>query len=384
MQLAPLHLGIDTRAHDLRFVEDNWESPVLGAWGLGWEVWLDGMEVTQFTYFQQCGSLKVSPVAVEITYGLERILMSLQGVKHFKDIRYNDTMTYGEMFLQNEYEMSVFNMEKADVPAHQLRFELADKEANRMLEARLPLPAFDQLLKASHAFNILDARGAVGVTERAKLFASMRKLARESAVLWVARREELGFPLGVWEPTKADPPLESKQPPPTDAADFVLEVGTEERPAADVASGAAQIVKAVEACLKKAGLAHGGVTVGATPRRMVVRVAALAAAQESKEERTRGPPLSRSFEEDGVTPTKAVLGFCKKNGVEADALEKDGEYVWANEKTVGKPSVDLLRAALPGIIGELNFPKTMRWNGADTFSRPLRWLLAMHGGGCTS
>ena len=118
---------------------------MLGAWGLGWEVWLDGMEVTQFTYFQQCGSLKVAPTAVEITYGLERIMMSLQGVKHFKDIRYNDTMTYGEMLLQNEYEMSVFNMDEADVPAHQLRFELADKEANRMLDARLPLPAFDQL-----------------------------------------------------------------------------------------------------------------------------------------------------------------------------------------------------------------------------------------------
>ena len=372
-------LGIDTRAHDLRFVEDNWESPVLGAWGLGWEVWLDGMEVTQFTYFQQCGSLKVSPTAVEITYGLERILMSLQGVKHFKDIRYNDKMTYGEMLLQNEYEMSVFNMDAADVPDHQLKFDLADKEANRMLDARLPLPAFDQLLKASHAFNILDARGAVGVTERAKLFASMRKLARESAVLWVARREELGFPLGEWEPKKVDPPPESKMPPPTEGvADFILEVGTEELPAADVASGSSQLVAAIEACLKKNGLAHDDVVVGATPRRMVVKVTGLAAAQESKEERVRGPPASRAFEEDGVTPTKACLGFCKKNGVEPDALEKD-EYVWANVKTIGKPSVEVLGAALPGIIGDINFPKTMRWNGSDTFSRPLRWLLAMHG-----
>ena len=372
-------LGIDTKAHDLRFVEDNWESPVLGAWGLGWEVWLDGMEVTQFTYFQQCGSLKVSPTAVEITYGLERILMSLQGVNHFKDIRYNDKMTYGEMLLQNEYEMSVFNMDEADVPAHQLRFELADKEANRMLDARLPLPAFDQLLKASHAFNILDARGAVGVTERAKLFASMRKLARESAVLWVERREELGFPLGVWEPTKADPPPEATKPPPAEASDFILEVGTEELPAADVSSGAQQLVQAVEACLKKAGLAHEGVTVGATPRRMVVRVAGLAAAQESKEERNRGPPLSRAFEEDGTTPTKAALGFCKKNGVEPDQLEKDGEYVWATVKTVGVKAVEVLGEALPGIIAGLNFPKTMRWDSNDAFSRPLRWLLAIHG-----
>ena len=372
-------LGIDTKAHDLRFVEDNWESPVLGAWGLGWEVWLDGMEVTQFTYFQQCGSLKVAPTAVEITYGLERIMMSLQGVKHFKDIRYNDTMTYGEMLLQNEYEMSVFNMDEADVPAHQLRFELADKEANRMLDARLPLPAFDQLLKASHAFNILDARGAVGVTERQKLFASMRKLARESAVLWVARREELGFPLGVWEPEPVPDPVRTKGAAPAEAADFFLEVGTEELPPADVASGSEQLSKAIEACLDAAGLTHGGVVVGATPRRMVVKVKDLAAAQESKQERNRGPPLSRAFEEDGVTPTKAAMGFAKKNGVDPADLEKDGEYVWANVQTVGRAAHEVIADALPGIVGGVNFPKTMRWNGDAAFSRPLRWLLAMHG-----
>ena len=306
--------------------------------------------------------------------------MSLQGVDHFKDIRYNDTMTYGEMFMQNEYEMSVFNLEAADVPAHQLRFELADKEANRMLEKRLPLPAFDQLLKASHAFNILDARGAVGVTERAKLFASMRKLARESAVLWVARREELGHPLGVHEPKPVPPPAKSRNPPPTAAADFVLEVGTEELPAADVSTGAAQLVKAVAACLDAAGLSHGAVTVGATPRRMVVRVPALAAAQESAEERVRGPPVSRAFEADGVTLSKACEGFCKKNGgLTAAQLEVDGEYVWATVKRVGRSATVVLTEALPGIVGGLNFPKTMRWSGTDTFSRPVRWLLAMHG-----
>merc|ERR1719183_1407645 len=134
-------LGIDTSAHDVRFVEDNWESPVLGAWGLGWEFWLDGMEVTQFTYFQQCGSVKVNPVAVEITYGLERVLMALQNVDHFKDIRYNDSLTYGEMRLQDEYEMSVFNMDVASVENQRLRFDIADKEAQSLIENRLPLPA---------------------------------------------------------------------------------------------------------------------------------------------------------------------------------------------------------------------------------------------------
>jgi glycyl-tRNA synthetase len=372
-------LGIDTSAHDLRFVEDNWESPVLGAWGLGWEVWLDGMEVTQFTYFQQCGSLKVTPTAVEITYGLERILMSLQGVDHFKDIRYNDHLTYGEMLAQNEYEMSVYNMEAASVVGWQKRFELADEEANAMLARRLPLPAFDNLLKASHAFNILDARGAVGVTERQKLFASMRKLARESAKLWVTRREELGFPLGEWEIAAIAAPVVSKKPPPTEAADFFIELGTEELPAADVSACAAQMLGAIKATLDASGLTHEGVTVGATPRRTVVRVAKLAAAQSSGEERLRGPPQSRAFEKDGVTPTKAVLGFCNKNGIGPEDLEKDGEYVWANVVTVGVGAVDVFREALPGVIGGLNFPKTMRWNSEETFSRPVRWLLAMHG-----
>eukprot|EP00879_Flechtneria_rotunda_P020818 GHRR01021915.1.p1 GENE.GHRR01021915.1~~GHRR01021915.1.p1 ORF type:complete len:394 (+),score=157.66 GHRR01021915.1:133-1314(+) len=172
-------LGIDTTAHDVRFVEDNWESPVLGAWGLGWEVWLDGMEVTQFTYFQQAGGKVLDAPAVEITYGLERILMALQGVKHFRDIRYSDCVTYGELFLQNEYEMSCYNLDVADVAVQRQKFALCEAEARRLLAKRLPVPAYDLLLKCSHAFNIMDARGAVGVTERAEIFATMRSLARE-------------------------------------------------------------------------------------------------------------------------------------------------------------------------------------------------------------
>ena len=181
-------LGIDTRAHDLRFVEDNWESPVLGAWGLGWEVWLDGMEVTQFTYFQQCGSLKVSPAAVEITYGLERILMSLQGVDHFKDIRYNDTMTYGEMLLQNEYEMSVYNMEAASVEGWQKRFELADEEANRMLELRLPLPPSTSCSRR-RTRSISSTREAQWESRSARSSSrACASSARESATLWCKAR----------------------------------------------------------------------------------------------------------------------------------------------------------------------------------------------------
>ena len=374
-------LGIDTAAHDVRFVEDNWESPVLGAWGLGWEVWMDGMEVTQFTYFQQCGSLKVSPVAVEITYGLERILMALQGVDHFKDIAYNDAMTYGEMRMQEEYEMSVFNLDAASVETHRRRFELADAEATRMLDARLPLPAFDNLLKASHAFNVLDARGAVGVTERQKLFASMRRLARETAQLWVARREELGYPLGLPEATPGTSSIETTGAAPTMAADCLIELGTEELPPQDVASAARQLFDAVDAALAAAGLTHEGVCVGSTPRRFAIDIKALSPGQPDVEERVRGPPLSRAFEDDGVTPSKAAMGFCKKNGVDASALERDGDYVWAVVKKEGRSASAVLEDVLPKIIAGITFPRTMRWaaNSEAAFSRPLRWLVGAHG-----
>ncbi|VAI68014.1 unnamed protein product [Triticum turgidum subsp. durum] len=168
-------LGINVREHDIRFVEDNWESPVLGAWGLGWEVWMDGMEITQFTYFQQSGSLPLLPVSVEITYGLERILMSLQGVDHFKKIQYTEGITYGELFLENEKEMSAYYLEHANVDHIQKHFDDFEEEARSLLSLGLPIPAYDQVLKASHAFNILDSRGFVGVTERARYFGRMRR-----------------------------------------------------------------------------------------------------------------------------------------------------------------------------------------------------------------
>ena len=181
--------------------------------------------------------------------------MALQGVDHFKDIAYNDRMTYGEMRMQEEYEMSVFNLDEASVETHRERFNMADEEANRMLEARLPLAAFDNLLKASHAFNVLDARGAVGVTERQKLFASMRKLARETAQLWVARREELGYPLGPSACGKPAP-LSAKRTGdvPSAPADCVIEIGTEELPPQDVTSTSRQFYDAVDALLKAEGL----------------------------------------------------------------------------------------------------------------------------------
>ena len=193
-------IGVDTSVHDVRFVEDNWQQPAIGAWGLGWEVWLDGMEITQFTYFQQVGGQNLDPIPVELTYGVERILMAQQGVTHFKDIVYSIAsdgrpVTYGEAFGQQEYEMSRYYLDDADVEANRRLYETYVGEATRMVEARLPVPAHGYILKSSHAFNVLDARGAISTTERAKAFATMRRLMRDTAALWIERREELGFPL---------------------------------------------------------------------------------------------------------------------------------------------------------------------------------------------
>ncbi|MCB1857482.1 MAG: glycine--tRNA ligase subunit alpha [Gammaproteobacteria bacterium] len=192
-------LGIDPKVHDIRFVEDNWESPTLGAWGLGWEVWLNGMEVTQFTYFQQVGGLDCRPVTGEITYGLERIAMYLQGAKSVFDLVWTKgpqgTVTYGDVFHQNEVEQSAFNFEHADVDFLFNYFDQCEKDSTKLIELALPLPAYEQVLKASHAFNLLDARHAISVTERQRYILRVRTLARAVAQAYYEAREQLGFPM---------------------------------------------------------------------------------------------------------------------------------------------------------------------------------------------
>jgi glycyl-tRNA synthetase alpha chain len=191
-------VGINPRVHDIRFVEDNWESPTLGAWGLGWEVWLNGMEVTQFTYFQQAGGLECRPVMGEITYGLERLAMYLQGVESVYDLVWTDgpngAVTYGEVFHQNEVEQSEYNFERADVESLFRWFDTCEAQASALVESGLPLPAYDQVLKASHSFNLLDARQAISVTERQRMILRIRDLSRRVAEAYFERRESLGFP----------------------------------------------------------------------------------------------------------------------------------------------------------------------------------------------
>ena len=196
-------LGFDLKHNDVRFVEDDWENPTLGAWGLGWEVWLNGMEVTQFTYFQQVGGLNCSPITGEITYGLERLCMYLQNKENVFDLvwtRWNEngverTLTYGDVYHQNEVEQSTYNFEQSNVPELLRQFSLFESEAKRLLEVKLPLPGYEMILKAAHTFNLLDARGAISVTERAGYIGRIRTLSRLVAQAYVDSREALGFPM---------------------------------------------------------------------------------------------------------------------------------------------------------------------------------------------
>ncbi|KAL9235540.1 hypothetical protein vseg_010291 [Gypsophila vaccaria] len=380
-------LGVNVNDHDIRFVEDNWESPVLGAWGLGWEVWMDGMEITQFTYFQQAGGVPLMPVSVEITYGLERILMLLQGVDHFKKIQYADGITYGELFSENEKEMSAYYLEHANVDHIKQQFDIFEDEARRLLELGLAIPAYDQLLKTSHGFNILDSRGFVGVTERARYFGRMRSLARQCAQLWLKTRESLGYPLGIApECGSLVFPKEDLQSAiekvSTEPRVFILEIGTEELPPQDVAYASQQLKDLIMQLLEKQRLSHDEVQAFATPRRLVVCVNGLCARQVENQVEVRGPPVSKAFDNQG-NPTKALDGFCRRYNIPSNSVyEKvDGKtlYAFARVMEPSRFSLEVLAEDLPGTISKLAFPKSMRWNSQVMFSRPIRWIMAIHG-----
>jgi glycyl-tRNA synthetase len=376
-------LGIDLAAHDVRFVEDNWASPALGAWGLGWEVWLDGLEITQFTYFQQSGGQALDPVSVEITYGIERIMMALQRVSHFKDIAYAPGISYGEAFGQAEYEMSRYYLDDADVGTTRQLFEAYAAEARRMIDAGLPVPAHYQVLKCSHAFNILDARGAVSTTERATAFGRMRVLARDTARLWAERRAELGHPLGVAQPPPAAPaPTAFAQVGAAQTA--LLEIGTEELPAAEVTRAAPALRAALAAQLDATRLERGRIQTFATPRRIVALIDAVAPREPAAQATVRGPRVSVAFDADGA-PTRAALGFARAQGVDDVAdlgrVSADGvDYVAAVRTDPGRGAVEVLSEVFARVVAELRADVNMRWNDpALSYVRPIRWLLALLG-----
>jgi len=378
-------LGIDPREHDIRFVEDNWANPSLGAWGLGWEVWMDGQEITQFTYFQQAGGVNLDPVSVEITYGLERIASALLNVDSVWDLEFTNGITYHDMFMQSEIEHCTYYFEIADVQKLKDTYDVYQEEHEHALSKGLIIPAYDYVLKCSHLFNVLDTRGAIGVTERAHFFRRMHTMTMNIAKAFVAQREELEHPITKMEAHWGIPyePLKAVEiPTPSETGDVLFEIGTEELPAADVDIVLAQLQDSAPRLFDDLRLSHEGITCYATPRRLVIHAKQVSTHQADMTEEVKGPPANIAFK-DGA-PTKAAEGFARKNGVSVDELViKDidgGEYVTAVVEHTGQPATVVLAETLPDFIASLSFNKAMRWNsGGIAFSRPIRWIVALYG-----
>ncbi len=379
-------LGIDPRQHDIRFVEDNWEQPAISAWGLGWEVWLDGQEITQFTYFQQMGGVALDPVSVEITYGLERILIALNNAKAIWDEEYGAGITYGEIRRREEFEHSKYYYEIADVDRARKMYDLFSAEADACLAQGLIVPAHDYVLKCSHAFNILDARGAISVAERQAFFRRIRELARGVAESYQEQRKELEYPLlreSREQKTETSRAAKMDYSLLSTPQSLLLEIGVEELPANDVDSALAHLTTRVPALLKELNLAHGDVRIHATPRRLAVSIDSLSPNQPDRDDVVKGPPADKAFDKDGIA-SPAAMGFAKKNGVDTKDLEvreeNGGKYVYAVVKQKGRPTPEVLVEALPKLIEGIKFEKSMKWNESGVaFSRPIRWYVALLG-----
>ena len=375
-------IGFNLKEHDIRFVHDDWESPTLGAWGLGWEVWCDGSEVSQFTYFQAVAGTQLKPISVEITYGLERLCMLLQGVDNFFDMKWNDTITFGNIFHRSEVEWSEYNFMQASTQMWLRHFEDFETEAKNLASLHLPIPAYDFVLKASHAFNILEARGVLSTTERTGYITRIRSLARMAAEEYLAMRKREKHPLLHSDEKPQEAPPEVVRPKtfkPHDRDDFLLEIGSEELPATFVPIGIDGLKRSIVALLKEHKLEHGQIEVYGTPRRLAVIVHDLVHGLEEETVERRGPSAAVAFDDDG-NPTKQCLGFLKATGLEKDQLETRDGYLFAS---VTKPAIstfEILGTHLPSLILHLHFPKTMRWNRLDiTYARPLKWIVALFG-----
>ncbi len=389
-------VGFKLKEHDIRFVHDDWESPTLGAWGLGWEVWCDGMEVSQFTYFQGMASLPLKPVSAEITYGLERLCMYIQNVDNIMDIHWNETMTLGDISKQNEMEWSAYNFEQASTEMWQRHFEDFEREAKRLISHNLPLPAYDFVIKASHAFNLLDARGVISTTERTGYIGRIRDLARLIAGEYVTSREKLGFPLThkLKIPKIKEPKKPSKKFDGTKKRDFLLEIGSEQLPATFVPIGMRNLERALKTLLEKEGLPFEKIISYGTPRRLAVKIEGLDEGASPQKVDKKGPPLSMVFDFSGQW-TPQGEGFLRSNSLPASTLNsiregksnhlhiekiKEVEYLFATVKTPGKSTAQILADNLPSLINNLEFPKKMHWGTLDvSYARPVHWIVALFG-----
>jgi len=380
-------LGLDLRKHDIRFVEDDWESPTLGASGLGWEIWLDSGEITQYTYFQQMGSVELDPISIEITYGLERIAMNLQDVDSIFDIQWTKDINYGDVHHQSEVEYSRYYLDEANISILFMLFDTYEKEAFACLDKGLVLPGVDYVLKCSHTFNVLDARGSISVTERASYIARVRNLARRCAQAYSKQREEMKYPLRK-ESFQSNVTVSNVKyaVPDEEHLDFLLEIGTEEIPSLYIEPAMKQIEESIKNILIKNRLDFGDVCVLGTPRRMIISVTKLATRQPDRTVEVMGPAKKAAFDESGNS-TKAAEGFAKKYGVTASDLKikntEKGEYVYLLNSEKGRLAIEVLSEELPDMISSLGFPKSMHFSsfedGKLQFARPIRWIVALLG-----
>ncbi|MBS4170950.1 Glycine--tRNA ligase [Neochlamydia sp. AcF95] len=399
-------IGFNLSEHDIRFVHDDWEAPTLGAWGLGWEVWMDGMEVTQFTYFQCVGGLNLKPITGEITYGIERLAMYLQKVNNIFDLQWNEEITYKDIYHRNEVEWSHYNFENASTEMWFRHFNDFEKEAQALMAAGLPLPAYDFVMKASHAFNILDARGAISVTERTGYIARIRNLTKQIAESYTKSREQLNYPL-LGKFNSAPPAGKEEIIAPTPSKEeeremldtnkkeaFLLEIGSEELPASFVSLGCQNLEKAFKAFLNKEGIAYGDIKTYGTPRRLTLYVEDLPYLKPPQILEKKGPSLEQAYDSDGQLKP-AGEGFFRSLGISPISLAtireapygsvriqqiKGIDYLFASMQTPGIPTAQILAKSLPSLILSLDFPKKMRWGSLEiSYARPLRWITCLHG-----
>jgi glycyl-tRNA synthetase len=398
-------VGFNLQEHDIRFVHDDWENPTIGANGLGWEVWMDGMEVTQFTYFQSVGGQTCKPVTGELTYGIERLAMYLLNVDSIFDLQWNEHVTYGDIYQRNEKEFSHYNFEEANVDMWLRHFNDFEKEAQHLINKSYPLPAYDFVMKASHAFNMLDARGVISVTERTGYITRIRNLAVGIAECYMASRHEQDHPLmGRFTDKK---PKEHHLSPvrhkidqelltakPQQREDYVLEIGSEELPHSFVTIGCRNLEKLFRNLLDREEIPYDSITMYGTPRRLTAYIHNLAMAKETKKTERRGPPINNAFDEAG-TIKPAGNGFLRSINKSPISLQdlragkdselsiqevKGNEYLFATVTTPGRATADILAENLPELILNIDFPKKMRWSDLDiTYARPLRWFVSLFG-----
>lgn len=378
-------IGIDLSKHDIRFVHDDWESPTQGASGLGWEVWCDGMEITQYTYFQQIGGIPLTEIPAELAYGIERIALFLQKKENVYALDYNDTLSYGDVFLEGEKQYSHYNFEMASESMWMRQFEDYEKEAEALLEKNLPFVAYDMAVGASHAFNMLDALGAISTTARVSMIHRVRKLCCDAAAAYLAQREAQGFSLLKQVQAKEVAEVKPVSEISSGHADFLLEVRSEHLPAGAIPGAKASMEKIFKDFFAQREVEFHKLEVYATPRRLAIFVEGLETFSKESIVEKKGPAISMAFDEGGLT--KQGAGFFRSINIEISSKDEietvEGLsvvndrllYQWTKPKVfIGK----LLQESLKELVLSIKFPKKMRWGQEGVmYSRPIRSIIAL-------